>query len=90
MIAFWIPIVIGGLTGVVIALLRLRADRPARRTSARDRLLERNPLLADASLRWSVSARRVRVGALTALAVAVALLIVADRPVPVTGGDGGR
>jgi hypothetical protein len=77
-------------TGLVPVVVRWFRDRPATRTSARDRLLARNPTLnADASLRWSTTARRVRIGWATALAVAVALLIVADRPTPVAAGDGG-
>lgn len=73
---------------VVGTLLRLRADRPARRTSARDRLIDRNPMLSDTSLRWKTTACRVRTGAVTSFAVAIALLIVADRPTPSVTGDG--
>lgn len=80
-------LVTGGLLPVAVQLFR---DRPAVRTSARDRLLARNPTLGvDTSLRWSVAARRARVGWAAIVAVTVALLIVADRPTAVATSDGG-
>lgn len=67
-----------GLSTIVVQLLR---DRPSSRTSARDRLCDRNPALATASLRWSVDARRVRLGRPTILVVVVALWLAVVRPV---------
>lgn len=60
-------------------------DRPARRSTARQRLVERNPWLSDAvdASRWSNRSNRVRLGWLTSLLVAVAVLAVADRPTSV-------
>jgi hypothetical protein len=56
-------------------------DRPPRWSTPYERLLERNPMLnADASLRWTVRARRVRTSWFAALVVAVAVLIASDRP----------
>lgn len=89
-----VPAVVTGATltfGVCAALLRLLRDRPPVRSSARDRLLERNPALAvGRELRWSVRARRVRIGWLTVLSVAVAVLVVADRPTTVGPPTVGR
>lgn len=69
------------IVGVIVR--RLLVNRPATRTTAAQRLLAKNPSLGGgdvASLRWSVAARRVRTGSLTALTVAVALLIASARP----------
>lgn len=85
-------IVVGALLatfGLLPVVLRWFRDRPTGRLSARDRLIARNPTLnVDASFEWSIAARRVHFGWITTLAVAVAVLVVADRPVPVNG-DGG-
>lgn len=71
---------------VVATIRRWLRDRPTRWSTAYDRLIERNPTLnADASLRWSIAARRVRTGWLTATIVAVALLVATARPVVATG-----
>lgn len=83
-------VVVGTLlvaTLVGVAVRRLLTNRPTTRTTAAQRLLAKNPSLGGddvASLRWSVAARRVRTGSLTALTVAVALLIASARP---TTGD---
>lgn len=57
-------------------------DRPPRRSTARQRLLRRNPWLVEAvdASRWSRRSNYVRLGWLTALVVSVAVLVVADRP----------
>jgi hypothetical protein len=97
-------VVTGSITVLTAACVALRAylrDRPPARTSARDRLLARNPTLAfrpvsvdvstgndadgDDVHRWSVSARRVRTGLLTSLLVSVALLVASSRPRVATG-----
>lgn len=73
-------------TTVFVVIRTWLKDRPSRWTSAYDRLLDRNPTLnADRSLRWSVRARRARTGRLTALVVAVALLVATARPVAPVG-----
>lgn len=73
-----------------VALRTWLRDRPRRRSTARDRLLRRNPWLDDAvdQHRWSARSNHVRIGWLTVLLVAVAVLAAADRSVaPVaTGG----
>jgi hypothetical protein len=82
------------LLAVGYAIYTLLGELPRPRTSARQRLLALNPgLRTDRSqqLRWSVRSRRVQFGWLTALLVAVAVLVAADRPVPVdTDVDHGR
>lgn len=70
--------------GLLLIVARLLRDRPSSRTSARDRLCDRNPALATASLRWSVGARRVRLDRPTVLIVTVALWLAVVRPVAST------
>lgn len=70
--------------GILAVVVRLLRDRPSSRTSARDRLCDRNPALAAASLRWSVDARRVRLDRPTVLVVTVALWLAVVRPVAST------
>lgn len=81
----------GIAVGVIVAcaVQRLLSDRPPARTTARDRLLARNPALAlgddvDRPIRWSVESRRVRFGWLTTLAVTVAVLVATTRPTVAT------
>lgn len=79
------------LVATTFALRTWLRDRPSRRSSARERLLVRNPWLTecvDAS-RWSRASRRVQLGWLTSLVVSVAVLVASDRPVngPVPTGD---
>lgn len=70
------------VTAIVGVLQALSDQYPEARTSARERLIARNPMLnADPTLRWSRRARRVRVGRLATLVIGVALLIVTNRPI---------
>lgn len=77
------------LTGVLlVTVTRWLRNRPPRWTTARERLIARNPTLnADLTLRWTVASRRVRTGWLTALAVSAALLIATVRPVATAVAD---
>lgn len=70
----------------MVGVARALSDQyPRGRTSARDRLLRNNPALAARHVRWSVAARRVRIGRLTALLVGIALYVTFWRPlVPAT------
>lgn len=83
----WAVIVLMGVVALLLVAWCVRTwlrDRPARWTTPYDRLLERNPTLNAEPFRWSVRARRVRTGWFVALVVAVAVLVVADRPVVAT------
>lgn len=78
---YWIVFAIALGVGIVaLAVRRAVRDRPRARTSARDRLIERNPGIIFDGVRWSNAARRARTGWVTSVAVATALLIVADHP----------
>jgi hypothetical protein len=79
------------LTGVLsVAVTCWLRNRPARWSTARDRLIARNPMLnGDPTLRWTVASQRVRTGWLTALTVSVALLVASDRPTATAIGDNG-
>ena len=82
-------VVVGLATVALVA--RLLRHRPSSRTSARDRLLRRNPALAArATLPWSVRARRVHIDRWTTLVVGVALLLTTLRPTTIVGGTGDR
>jgi hypothetical protein len=82
----------GALLLAIVGVAQALADSyPGGRTSARQRLIDRNPALnGDPSLRWSVAARRVQLGRTTRLAVGVALLLATLRTRPTgvaTGTD---
>lgn len=65
------------LTSIYAVVTLLRENYPPPRTSARQRLVERNPMLnVDRDLRWTVAARRVHVGRLATVLVGLALLLV--------------
>lgn len=65
---------------VGVAVRQWLRDRPSRWSTPYTRLLDRNPTLGvDASLRWTVRARRARTGWLTSLAVSVAVLVASAR-----------
>jgi hypothetical protein len=70
----------------IVAPLALFAltGRPPRGLTARDRLIQRNPMLNDGGLRWSVNARRVRTRWSVALAVTLALFVAGCRPLNAT------
>lgn len=78
------------VSSTTVGATRWLRNRPRRRTSARDRLLQLNPTLSDPSLTWSRSARRVDVGRLVRLLVVgavVAALTVVGRPTATPVGD---
>lgn len=78
---YWFIFAIALGVGVLaLAVRRVLHDRPHAGTSAMDRLIERNPAILFDDARWTVTARRVRTGWVTSVAVATALLIAADRP----------
>lgn len=80
--------VVVGVGLVIVVARTLLRNRPAARSSARDRLLATNPWLADKDkLRWTVRARRVRVDRLTTTVVGVALTLMTLRPSTVTTSD---
>lgn len=77
--------------GLVVLVGRALTGRPTRRTSARERLLTRNPWLRDNdALRWTVRARRVHVDRLTSTLVGVALTLVMLRPSTTVASDDDR
>lgn len=95
MIGLVTPLLCFGLLGAVVlaivAIQRLIENRPAHRTSARDRLTRYNPWLAENDdLVWSAAARRVRLDRLTVLIVAVALILVTLRPTVAAAPTGDR
>lgn len=74
-----IPLVmLAGIPALVVIRTALRG-RPRWRTSAQMRLIDRNPSLSDASLRWRTSARRMRFGRLTTALVGAAMLLATIR-----------
>lgn len=85
MTAFWIPTLIPAALVVawtfVAQVRRTFQRRPAARTSARDRLIDLNPTLQVANVRWNVASRRIRLGWVTRVAVGVAFVVATNRPV---------
>lgn len=80
---YWfIPIIPVGIGVLVFGAHRFVRNRPTGRSSAMQRLIERNPAIMFNDVRWSVSAKRVRTTWVTGFVVAAALLIATDRPVP--------
>lgn len=80
-VAYWpVAVVVLGIGVAALVARRALRNRPRTRTSAMDRLIERNPAIMFDGARWTVTAQRVRIGWITSFAVATALLIVADRP----------
>jgi hypothetical protein len=76
------------LVGAMINVAQALSDQyPRGRTSPRQRLLRNNPALARHDVRWSVAARRVRTGWLTALTVCIALYVAFQRPTVATTND---
>lgn len=84
MTAFWIPtIVLIAVVGalVVNSIVRVVFKRyPRVRTSAKDRLIALNPTLNEVGTRWSISAERIRIGWITKVVVATAIIVAASRP----------
>lgn len=80
-VGYWpVAAVVVGVGVASLVVHRVLRNRPRTRTSAMDRLIERNPAIIFDGARWTVTAQRIRVGWVTSIAVATALLIVADRP----------
>lgn len=85
MLAFWIPtltMAIPATVAPVVAFVRgVFRRRPRANTSAMQRLIDLNPTLNAAGVRWTVAARRAQISVITRVAVGVALIIATDRPV---------
>lgn len=76
---WYVPVTLVGVSLVVNFIRRALRNRPRTRTSAMERLIERNPSIIFDN-RWRVSAKRVRFGWVTNLVIAVAVVIATDRP----------
>lgn len=81
---WFVPVIALGASAAAYVVRRVLRNRPATRTSAMQRLIARNPAIIFDGARWTVAAQRIRIGWVTSLAVAVAVLIVVDHPRVVT------
>jgi hypothetical protein len=81
-VKYWFIFAIALGVGIVVLAVRcVLRNRPRSRTSAKERLIARNPAIMFDDARWTTAARRVRTSRVTSFVVATAFLIVADRPV---------